>query len=362
LLEKSYHIPSSYHITTMSKLLNKLINAAYECQTDQDIATLKQVIAECNRNDIPLSSETYSQQNALTVATGNGNYQAVELLLAMGMDPNIKTAPGYTPLMYIRKWDQRYQNCVTLLLAYGADVNAIKQENETILHCISFLPKHCLFEYTKILLDLGININAQDVYGRTILYNMFDDELYKKDPEVFNEYIKLLLDHGADPNIASNWGRTPLMSACRIRATECVAMLLSHGANVNTRDEYKNSVLSYVLEKDNYDHDTKQSSLSDGLSRHESEKRCVQLLFDHGIVINDDDVKGLDYCMSFGMYMMLKEYMGTDLGVPLNVNSNYRISGRSGNTTCDAYNLNGVMVKLVEKTQNMTMQDDPMVY
>jgi ankyrin repeat protein len=56
------------------------------------------------------------------------------------------------------------------------------------------------FEMVQILLDYGIDVNAQDYLSSTPLDFALMDHL--NDPRV----VQLLLEYGADPNIPTNGG------------------------------------------------------------------------------------------------------------------------------------------------------------
>jgi ankyrin repeat protein len=57
-------------------------------------------------------------------------------------------------------------------------------------------------EMVQILLDYGVDINAQNGFGSTPLDFAFIGTSRLNDPR----FIRLLLDHGADPNIPSKDG------------------------------------------------------------------------------------------------------------------------------------------------------------
>jgi hypothetical protein len=76
------------------------------------------------------------------------------------------------------------------------------------------------------------------------------DKDYFSDYKVFNEVIriknvevvKVFLDEGADVNLPDDDGMSPLITATSWHASEIVALLLSHGADVNYKYDNKTAL------------------------------------------------------------------------------------------------------------------------
>ena len=86
-------------------------------------------------------------------------------------------------------------------------------------------------EMVQVLLDYGLDVNAQNDVGCTPLNFGFNGRF--NDPNV----VQLLLDHDADPNVPMNGGMTPLHHASRHGTIEVARMLAEHGASVEVKDE-----------------------------------------------------------------------------------------------------------------------------
>jgi ankyrin repeat protein len=83
----------------------------------------------------------------------------------------------------------------------------------------------------QVLLDYGVDVNAQSNSGYTPLHSR--PFRYFNDPR----FVRLLLDHGADPNIREREdGNTPLHLASQNGRTEIARLLVEHGASVEVQD------------------------------------------------------------------------------------------------------------------------------
>jgi ankyrin repeat protein len=92
-------------------------------------------------------------------------------------------------------------------------------------------------QLVQSLVESGADVNAADEYGSGTLLNF--------DPGI----TAYLLSKGADPNAQTNEnGASVLAGLCYVNQTECVKLLLVHGANPNRgRDESKETPLHHAL-------------------------------------------------------------------------------------------------------------------
>ena len=83
----------------------------------------------------------------------------------------------------------------------------------------------CGEEVVRRLVVMGVNVNARDSIGGTVLM------LYSAEGNV--NMVKFMLDHGANPNIATNWRETALSWAVCRSEVECAQILFEFGADIH---------------------------------------------------------------------------------------------------------------------------------
>lgn len=152
-----------------------------------------------------------------------GSPKIITLLLAYGADPNVIDHDGMTPLF--KAVQQSNTNAVQLLLENGADANQYVK-GITPLHQATY-DSH--LEVIQLLLAHGAAINAQNMFGRTPLHDVFEGHGYC--PEV----VQTLLHANADLTMRDHEEKTPLFAAINLGdlAADCVKLLLAYGANPN---------------------------------------------------------------------------------------------------------------------------------
>lgn len=130
-------------------------------------------------------------------AIREGNLSMVKLMLDHGADPNVKEPDGSTAF-YFSMYRKKFE-VARLLIAQGADPNILPDEE--VLPLLHEFAMNGDVEGVKLLLSVGMNVNARDKRQNTPLH------LAAKLGEV--ETFKILLEAGADPTLKNKYGHRP---------------------------------------------------------------------------------------------------------------------------------------------------------
>ncbi|XP_065739601.1 ankyrin repeat domain-containing protein 35 isoform X1 [Phocoena phocoena] len=128
--------------------------------------------------------------------------------------------------------------CLTILLANGADIDSKNEGGSTALHSATI---SCQPQCVKVLLQHGANEDAVDVENRTPLHWAAFSGCASS--------VLLLCDHEAFLDVLDNDGRTPLMIASLGGHAAICSQLLQRGARVNVTDKNDKSALILACEK-----------------------------------------------------------------------------------------------------------------
>ncbi|KPN06455.1 ankyrin repeat domain-containing protein [Xanthomonas arboricola] len=142
-------------------------------------------------------------QSALLSHTLDGD-SPITALLELGADATRTDADGRSSLAYCFQPD-----LVRLIMSKGLDPLALQPGQQTLLHNLTarhWLPRHTFpkeVAFLDFLLSLGIDINARDARGRTLLHYAAEQE---SNDESAPNYA-LVLARGADKTIKDNDGK-----------------------------------------------------------------------------------------------------------------------------------------------------------
>ena len=132
---------------------------------------------------------------SLMIASGYGNIDIIDRLFATGQcNANIENIFGDTALFIAT--ERGRPEIVDRLVVYGANYYHLNNDGENLLY--NAVRSRNINMIQKIL-SLGLDVNQQDIYGRTPLMTAVNFGNKEK--------IKILLEHGADPNIKNNFGQ-----------------------------------------------------------------------------------------------------------------------------------------------------------
>ncbi|MEB3177910.1 MAG: ankyrin repeat domain-containing protein, partial [Nostocaceae cyanobacterium] len=108
------------------------------------------------------------------------------------------------------------------MLPPDADINATDIYGRTLLH---WAAKSANESVIKFLLDRGAKVNIQDKQGKTPLHFAAVASPYSTE-----DALKLLIAKGADVNVKDKNGNTPLSLAAKSQFKEVVKFLKQNGA------------------------------------------------------------------------------------------------------------------------------------
>lgn len=150
-----------------------------------------------------------------------GSKEVAQLLIAHGVDVNVKDLNGWTPLHLTES-----PEVAQLLIAKGADVNAKDNSGRTPLQTTRSP------EVAQLLITQGAAVNVT----KTLLHYW----VWAKSPEV----AQLLIAKGAAVNATDKNGKTPLHYW--VRSSKVAQILIAKGAAVNATDKEGKTPLHWV--------------------------------------------------------------------------------------------------------------------
>ena len=137
----------------------------------------------------------------LAYACCERNTNLIRALLNYGVNPNIRSSVGKTPLMYLCEGEES-PDLVDLLLRHGACPFTSNDEGQTALFNAA---KSGFTETVRKLLSAGAEPNVADFGDRTPLHEAAE--------RGFVAISKLLIDAGADTTCYDTFGNTPIENA-----------------------------------------------------------------------------------------------------------------------------------------------------
>ena len=164
-------------------------------------------------------TDTNDFNTLLNVAVKHKNSDAVEFLLNMGADPNLKHDVEYS-LTYplLQAISNRDLAIASLLINKGANINKYRPLDVPLLQAVKLKD----YAIVKLLIDNGVDLNAES-YTNTALTNAI------KGNDI--DLVKLLVDNGANTNTPLL--KQPLLVAININNIEISEYLLRNNADFN---------------------------------------------------------------------------------------------------------------------------------
>lgn len=173
--------------------------------------------------------------------------QKLRLLVEYGADPNAKDYLGATSLRRALEWAP--EESIRLLLEYGASSEMVDGGEGNLFHGLyarsvnhkDALRPETVLELTRLFLEMGVDPNVKDRWGRTALHVAIAGG--------HEEAAFLLLEAGADPRARDEKGNTPLHLAAYRGFPRLVEALLKRGADPNAGDGWDETPVHYAVGK-----------------------------------------------------------------------------------------------------------------
>ena len=179
----------------------------------------------------------------LMYASYHKNFEVVKLLLAHGADINAVNAAGHSPLFLACA--NRDEEMARFLLEHNADVKMAGSDKSGI----SALQWALSYEWNgiaRIMIEAGADLNSRSTEtGDTLLLVAMQGDSIQ--PEI----IHLLIDKGANvKEVNSKYKTAPLMIACRKNDIISVKKILAQGGGINQEDDTKSTALCFAAGND----------------------------------------------------------------------------------------------------------------
>lgn len=178
-------------------------------------ASAQDISDAIDAGDLPINGMRQSGWSALHVAIDSCREDVVRVLLAKGALINVADRRGETPLL--AAMDTMSIEGVHELLKYGANACASDAHGRTAHH------RSQNGDATDLLMAFGADVDAVNAKGETALWEASKRGDYKQ--------VLSLLNAGAKTEIASKLGSTPLQVAVAENEASVAMALIAHGAS-----------------------------------------------------------------------------------------------------------------------------------
>jgi ankyrin repeat protein len=184
-----------------------------------------------------------SSNSLMHLAATKGYTPLLKLLHQAKASLDIKNGADMTPIMIAAH--SGHLPCFQFLVEQGAKIEYRNNRFHYSSLRIAAISGHA--DIVNYLLNTGVNVNAVNWKGRTLLAEISSSKTFKS-----ATVMRLLLDHGANIDAQDHCRYTALITATHAKNIDAVKLLLENGANTMIRDENNQTALDIATHR-NFD-------------------------------------------------------------------------------------------------------------
>ncbi|SNR64847.1 Ankyrin repeat [Maribacter sedimenticola] len=193
---------------------------------------------------LALESKDDDGNGIFNYAVKKGNIDFLKLLVSKGVDYKSLNKEGGNAFLFATQGGRGYSNPLPVyeyLKSLGLEPNVVTKTGTTPLHRLAAGNKDV--DIFKFFLAAGVNVNQKDEMGNTPFLNAAS----RNDLAI----VELLGENVKNYNLANNDGQTALMLAVENNNPNVVDYLLKNGADASVKDAEGNSLAYYLAASHN---------------------------------------------------------------------------------------------------------------
>ena len=234
------------------------------------------------RSGADLTEIKHLKLTELMVAAAVGDKNLVEHLCKKTNDINLRDWRGNTALIYA-SWEG-HLDCVQVLLQHGASLDVQNEYHSGFCHnqtALMLASARGYIDVVQCLISNGANVNLCNAFNETAMIIAAD--------KGHADCVRELLAHGADVNLQDKWQRSALMAAVQNGHTAIATLLCRYKAETNVHDIYNFTPLMWATKLKNSD--------------------CVSVLLSHGgdpSITSQDGHSAFNLAANYTLLQMLQ--------------------------------------------------------